>query len=84
MDIGWMWIVTLTFLKVKNFNEFSTFIRKINIEKDLKFIPSQRKIDVNNLNFGKVNYDISNPNKTTDLPNFFIHGVTNLVTNLFN
>ena len=77
-------IDSLTNKQTPYFNEFSTFIRKINIEKDLKFIPSQRKIDVNNLNFGKVNYDISNPNKTTDLPNFFIHGVTNLVTNLFN
>ena len=77
-------IDSLNSKQTTNFNEFSTFIRIINIEKDLKFIPSQRKIDVNNLNFGKVNYDISNPNKTTDLPNFFIHGVTNLVTNLFN
>ena len=77
-------IDSLNSKQTTNFNEFSTFIRKINIEKDLKFIPSQRKIDINNINFGKVNYDISNPNKTTDLPNFFIHGVTNLVTNLFN
>ena len=77
-------IDSLTNKQTPYFNDFSTFIRKINIEKDLKFSPSQRKIDVNNPNFGKVDYDISNPNKSTDLPSFFIHGVSNLIARLLN
>ena len=77
-------IDSLTSKQTTNFNQFNSFIYHTNLEKDLKLIPFNRKIDLNNPNFGKVNYDISNPNKSTDLPSFFIHGVSNLIANLLN
>ncbi|WP_413532377.1 hypothetical protein [Empedobacter brevis] len=66
-----------------NFNQLNHFVYNANFEKSLKLIPINRKIDLTNPNFGKVNYDISNPNKSTDLPNFFIYGISNFIANLF-
>ena len=77
-------IDSLNSKQTTNFNQFNSFVYKTNLEKDLKLIPSNRKIDINNPNFGKVNYDISNPNKSTDLPNFLIHSVSNLIASFLN
>ncbi|HAR72728.1 MAG TPA: hypothetical protein DCR77_04895 [Flavobacteriaceae bacterium] len=77
-------IDSLNSKQTTNVNQFNSFVYKTNLEKDLKLIPSNRKIDINNPNFGKVNYDISNPNKSTDLPSFFIHGVSNIIASLLN
>ncbi|WP_313579520.1 hypothetical protein [Chishuiella sp.] len=77
----------MSYRQFSSFNQLNNkniFLSNGSLEKELKFQPYHKKIDLLNSNFGKVNYDMSNPNKSNDLPSFFLYGITNLFASLFN
>lgn len=72
-------------LVILNLNSEKYFTNHKILDLNLKYLknnissqPHHKKIDINNPNFPKYNYDIYNPNKSNSVVDFVLNGITNL------
>ena len=66
-------------LNERNFPVKNKFfnLKANSIKNDIKKSPLNRKIDIFNSNYPNYDYDIFNPNKSDNLINFLLSGISN-------